>query len=185
MDRLGFRFALVAAVTLTLTAAASASDPLPLSGYQVLPSVDIGPDVHDPLCDDPSFFTRVTSLVPTMAVCDALNCDHFHSGGCIKQWTANETVDSYISLHSCAPGTDHPQLVSGACESTSHKYLSCSAGGASFEFLNTYALPPQQIKEACDSDSRCTAFVLAKDKSSGSTYQYDTQGFGSFIKVPV
>jgi len=153
-------------------------------GYQLFSSIDISIDLHDPLCDNPAPIPEAA----VAAVCDAIKCDHYHAGTsfshpCIKRWSFNDTMDSYISLKTCGSGSPPPEIVNGSCNEPSRKYLKCSNGGAEFAKLNTFALPPSLIKSSCDQDERCAAFIVKKDQSSGTTLSWKTDQ-PSYVALP-
>ena len=153
--------------------------------YQLFSSIDVTVDLHDPLCDN-------AAKLPTgshNAVCDAMKCTRYTTNattgtGCIKQWATNTSLDSYISLKRCASGQPVPEIVKPNCAADAQNYLMCPTGGAMFVKLNTFALPPYLVQQACDQDSRCQGYSVMKDQSSGSTLSYYSAGDSSYFAVP-
>jgi hypothetical protein len=181
------KFGIIAGALCTLVLAKLAA---PLPGYYALPGVDISTDTHHPLCDQNPDSNPIPSAAG-MAVCDAINCQVFNTGSsagagsCIKQWSVNATVDSYISLSTCGDASaSTPQIVNGSCDNPSRKYIYCRNGGARFDILNTYNLPSSNMKTMCDQDAGCVGILINKAQDTGSTLQNYRYYESSYFSYP-
>jgi hypothetical protein len=65
---------------------------------------------------------------------------------------------------------------------TDHAYAYCPCYG--WSVLPGRSLPPAQLKQACDSDPRCSFFVALNDQSGGTLWGCTSTGGGFYLKVP-
>lgn len=150
-------------------------------GYMMLPGIDVSVNKHHPLCDDATFGAAVAS-VPfevVQGLCDTIpECTHVSGVNptgdqyCMRQWANSGTLDSFISTTTCGSSIGKPTVVNGSYANPPQQYLRCASGAGHFEIINTFALPPSVIQQACDNDDRCAGYLVAKNRSKGSTLKY-------------
>lgn len=141
-----------------------------------------GPDWYTPLAPDPAGHgsgydsTRyITNVQVLTAICDAYaDACQWHNGGgsdsAIGVITNNATSNTYVKA---TIGT----IVNGS--NPSSKYFVLTPDRPTNIFCTPYvgwALPLSLVKEQCDNDERCDAFIMKTDDSYGQLCSFSPPG---------
>ena len=98
--------------------------------------------------------------------CSAFDGVNFYYYGDVAHMT------TYLSRTYCGEGSVGVN-VSGGCVPGSRQtytYWHCPTQGATFQFLATFTLPPDDIAEACDQNPFCIAFTIQRVGTEGTLW---------------
>jgi hypothetical protein len=111
-----------------------------------------------------------------MTICDAYGdaCDYYNSAGGIGEWFPNLTASTYIK-------NSTGSFQSGTTPGT--KYFAINYNVWCDPYVS-WALPAHAVKAECDSDERCSGFIMRTDNFRGALCSFGAQpGFTAKFKL--